>query len=172
MSSPVAPVQGATLSQFTTGSTTEVVNALRRALLDYTNDAGGSARDTLAERFWDGRARDRTVFPYAVCRLNTRNEGRYHGMRLDGALEIQVFGKPWAQQQSVNAVCDLFDQAMRCLVLQLHGLIICHGFQRDELPEGYGLVDADIVTVRLLYTLAIWPDFLTSLTRVLPPTTG
>ena len=44
------------------------------------------------------------------------------------------------------------------------GLIFTANVQRDELPQGSGAVDSETCTIRLLFTLAIWPAYLTSLT--------
>lgn len=165
-----APEQGGTTSQFKTGSMLDVKKSLRRLLLDYRNAGGRSAREILDERMWDTRARDnQPTFPYAVFRLQTQNPGTYHGMRLDGNLEVQVYGRPFSQQEAVEAVADLFDQCMVSRLLRRQGLIFCHGFTRQTLPVAGAAIDSEVVTVRLGYQLAIWPALLTDLTTVLPP---
>jgi len=170
------PEQNGTTVTPSTDSTTMVMKTLRRLLLDFQNSRGESARDWIGERLFETRARDAPlVFPYAVMRLQTENDGSYHGMRLTGALEIQVHGRPWMQQAAVYAVCDLFDQYMTGRWLSQRepsALIFCHAFQRATLPPGTAAIDSEVITVRLEYTLAIWPAFLTSLTYFLPPTTS
>ena len=171
-----SPVQGGTTAEFSTSSTEAVMKTLRRMLLDYRNARGETARDILKERLFETRSRDSPlVFPYAVMRLETSNGGLWHGMRLDGSLEVLVHGRPWAQQRAVYAVADLFDQCLLARTMTRgspRGLIFAHGFQRATLPPGTAPIDSEVVTVRLQYTLAIWPSFLTSLTYVLPPTTS
>jgi hypothetical protein len=171
-----APVQGGTTAEWRTDSTVAVMKSIRRLLLDFQNDRGESARDVLGERLFDTRSRDAAlVFPYAVMRLQTQNDGTSHGMRLDGFLEVQVHGRPWAQQTAVYAVADLFDQCMTARIVsqrEAKGLILCHGFNRQTLPPGTAPIDSEVITVRLEYMLGIWPSFLTSLTGVLPPSTS
>ena len=158
-----------------TTSTIAVVQTLRDILLSWENADGAKAADTLQgatdaqPRFYIGKTPNNLTFPYATLRLSTRNDGKYHGMRLTGALEVLLYGRPWTQLDIVNAVADLFDQAMLVTVESSHGLLFCFGSQRDQLPPGGDPVDSETVTIRLVYTLAIWPAFLTSLTRTLPP---
>lgn len=168
-----APVRGGTTQEWSTTSTVAVMKTLRRMLLDFRNGRGETARDLLGERLFETRSSDAPlVFPYAVMRLQTENPGTYHGMRLTGALEVQVHGRPWAQQAAVYAVCDCFDQCMLARIMHRRAIIFCHGFQRATLPPGTAPIDSDVITVRLEYTLAIWPEFLTSLTNVLPLSTS
>lgn len=162
-----APMRGGTTSEFHTDSTTEVVKTLRRALLDFTNHGGFSARDYLGERVFNGRAPDSGLkFPYAVVRLQTSNAGNNHGIRLNGELEVLVHGRPWAQQEIVELACDLFDQAMLTLVVnEGQGFIFCHGMQRFVMPVAGAPVDSEVITIRLVYTLTIWPQYLIAMTR-------
>lgn len=167
------PLKGGTTATWDTSSTVAVMKTLRRFLLDFQNASGASARDYLGERFFDGRSRDAALtFPYAVARLETQNDGTNHGMRLTGYLEVQVHGRPWTQQQDVYAICDLFDQCMVGRWMNQNGLIVAHGFSRATLPPGTAPIDSEVITVRLEYTLLIWPSFLTALTYVLPPSTS
>jgi hypothetical protein len=138
-------------------------------LLDFANPDGSSARDILAERLYVARAPDvPTAWPYGVMRLETSNDGSYNGMRLTGTLEVLLFGRPWAQMEQIDAVADLFDRCAVARILNTDGLVFAHGFQRATLPgSSYQTIDAEVVTVRLSYTLAIWPTYLTNLTRVL-----
>ena len=152
-----------------TTSLLAVTQAARAALLAYANPQGAMATDILFpdvnQGCYIGRAPDNPTYPFAVMRLNTRNAGRNHGLRLDGSLEIQIYGKPYTQQENVNAVADLFEQAMLLWIGNAagQGLVFSHGTQRDQLPPGPAPIDSEVVTVRLLYTLAIWPQYLTSI---------
>lgn len=166
-----APVIGGTTSTFRTDSMVEMAKALRRSLLDYTNKAGQSAREYFGERLYNGRAPDTgLVFPYAVMRLQTRGTGQNNGLRLNGDLEVLVHGRPWAQQEIVESVADLFDQAMLVLVMNKpgQGLVFCHGMQRTLMPSASSPVDSEVVTVRLSYTLTIFPRFLIVATQATP----
>ncbi len=167
MSNPTPPVQGGTFSDFSTDSTMAVKKALRRTLLDYTNPiTQRNARTIIQERLYIDKADNISTFPYGVLRLGTDNPGSYQGLRLNGALEVQLFGRPWRMQPIVEGVADLCQQCMWSAVLNRKGLIFCHGSERATLPPataGAPAVDSEVCTVRLVFTLAIWPSFLTSL---------
>jgi len=168
-----APQQRGTTATWSTESTVAMMKTMRRMLLDWRNPRGETARDYLGERLFETRSPDSPlVFPYAVMRLETQNDGTNHGMRLTGFLEVQVHGRPWTQQAVVYAIADLFDQSMVGRWMNRRGLIVAHGFSRQTLPPGTAPIDSEVVTVRLEYTLLMWPQFLTALTYYLPPTTS
>lgn len=147
-----------------TDSTNAVLATLRQALLEYENAEGVSAADFIADRLFQGRAPDNQDFSYASMRLNTRNDGGNHGLRLVGSLEIQVFGRPWSQYPDLNRLADLFDQAMTFYVANTQGLMACYAKQRDTLPTAGSPIDSETPTIRLAYSLFIWPRYLTVLT--------
>lgn len=164
-----APVQGGTLSTFATSSRTELVASLRRSLLDFSPEfgpqAGTTARAYLKERLYDTRGRDADIiWPYAVMRLDSEQNGRNNGQRLAASLEIQIHGRPWSQATTVNAIADLFDGAMLCLRMTSQGLAFNTTSQRNQLGPAGAPADSETVTVRLAYGLGIWPRYLTSLT--------
>lgn len=162
------PLSGGTTSRFTTDAFEALLATLRRILLDYTNENGDSARSIIVERLYQERAPDETLdFPYATMRLTSESFGTHHGMRLTGTLEVLCYGRPQRQLKTVQRLATLFDQCMLCLVETTDSLILCHGSRREPLPNGPAAVDSEVVTIRLTYTLAIWPEYLTSLTRVL-----
>lgn len=170
------PAIAATTATGKTASMNDVLATLRDELLSFKVDGegGDSARDYIEERLYQNRAPDGTPkFPYGTMRLAVENDGRNHGQRLTGTLEVFVYGRPHQQWQDVNDVCDLFDQAMLCMRARTQGLMFAHGKTREPMPPSYGAaaVDGEVVTIRLTYTLAIWPAYLTKLTRVLPPIT-
>lgn len=168
MTSP--PVAGGTVQTISTTSMNLLLALLRDQLLSYKSTSGTSARDSIGEKLYHGRAPDGTEpkFPYAIMRLSLSNDGENFGMRLRGELEVQVFGRPYTMQKAVNDLCDLFDQAMLGFVKTTSGLVFAKGKLRQPLPAASGEpLDGEVVAVRLLYTLVIWPTYLTSLTRVL-----
>lgn len=156
-----------------TSSTYNLLEALRRAILSYSPGENLSVSNVLGTdpdcRLYLVRAPDNTKFPYGTIRLETANSGRYNAMRLTGDFEILLYGRPWTQQRDVENVGDLIEQAMYEMIINSDGLVFCMSKQRATLPPGPDPVDSEVCTVRLLFTLAIWPAYLTKLTVVLPP---
>ena len=147
-----------------TDGTVALLTTLRRALVEYRGTEGAAITDVVQERFYQGRAPDNPTFPYGVMRLATRNDGRYHGLRLEADLEVQWYGRPWTQREALEGVADLCDQAMLLLLRNAQGLIFSVGAMRETLPLAGAPADSETVTIRLLYTVVIWPEYLTRLT--------
>lgn len=151
-------------------STDALLADVRTALLTFTppHGDGRTVDDVLDGRLYNTRAPDNPTFPYGTFRLTTRNDGRSHGMRRMGELEVQLYGRPWAQREVMEGVADLFDQAALCLVRGVQGLTFAYGSQRETIPPVGAAVDSEVVTIRLVYSVVLWPDYLTRLTRTLP----
>jgi hypothetical protein len=148
-----------------TASTNAICEAMRDALLNYENVDGDALRDILGENLYRNRAPDNLAFPYGTLRLNTRRTHGYSGRRLDGQLEVLLHGRPSSELEAISDAADRCEQAMLDFVnASPQGLIFTANVQRDELPQGSGAVDSETCTIRLLFTLAIWPAYLTSLT--------
>lgn len=114
------------------------------------------------------RAPDDRAFPYGTMRLEADNPGTYNGLRLNGTLEVLLYGRPWTQRELVENAADLIEGAMYDLLVNTDGLIFCHGKTRATLPPGGEPSDSEVCTVRLTFTLAIWPAYLTRLGTILP----
>lgn len=154
-----------------TSSTNAITSTLRDALLNYESDAGGAQiGDSITgaddkPRLWVGLAPDNAVFPYIVMRLDTRNDGESNGIRLTGQLEVQIYARPQSQQPVANDIADLVEQAMLTFLATTQGLMFQKARQRSTLPMAGPPVDSETVTIRLVYTLVIWPQFLYRLTH-------
>lgn len=152
-----------------TGSTSALYTTIRRALLEYRGLDETQVADVLgaepATRFFITRAPDDTPFPYGTMRLESTNDGKYHGMRLESLLEVQLYAKPWTQGDSIEGTADLIEEAMYGFLINSDGLAFCHGKQRATLPAGTDPADSEVYTVRLVFSLAIWPAYLTRLTQ-------
>lgn len=164
MTTPVIPSKQ-------TASTAAFYTALRQYLVNYIGPNEDALSDILASdvnnnpRLYIVRAADDIGFPYGVMRLETTNAGDHHGLRLEGMLEIQLFGRPWTQGDDIEHAADLVEQAMYAFLFNSDGLAFCHGKQRQTLPPGIDPADSEVYTVRLVFTLAIWPAYLTRLTQ-------
>lgn len=152
-----------------TSSTAAFYTAVRQFLLDYVTQDNTRLSDILGEdpdtKLYIGRAADSTKFPYGTIRLETSNDGRFHLMRLEGQLEILLHGRPWTQGDDIEDAADIVEQAMYEFLLHSDGLAFCHSKQRATLPPGVDPADSEVYTVRLVFTLAIWPAYLTRLSQ-------
>jgi hypothetical protein len=149
-----------------TASTNAIFDAMRLALLGFENESNVSLRDIIGENLWRNRAPDNQTFPYGTMKLTTRRTSGYSGRRLDGRLEVMLYGRPSSELEVISDAADLCEQAMLDYVNASpgQGLIFTANVQRDELPQGSGDVDSETCTTRIIFTLAIWPAYLTSLT--------
>lgn len=148
-----------------TKSTNATHDELRRALLDFENVNGDGLKAILGEKLYRRAAPANTKFPYAVFRLNTRRANGFNALRKNAQLEVQIYGRPASQLEAVSDAADLCEQAMNFYVDSSGGgLMFTNDVQRTELPQGSAPVDSETVSIRLAFTLAIWPAFLTSLT--------
>lgn len=149
-----------------TASTNSIIDTMRLALLDFENVDGVKLRDTLGDSLYRNRSPDNLAFPYGTMRMNTRRTPGYSGRRLDGKIEVLLYGRPSSQIDLISDCADLCEQAMLDYVnaSPLQGLLFTADVQRDELPPAGDPVDSETVTIRLLFTLAIWPAYLTRLT--------
>jgi hypothetical protein len=149
-----------------TNTTVAILTALRNFLLNWSSPEDGKKLSNILDvRLYQVRAPDNTVFPYGTLRLSTRNDGGNNGIRLDGSLEIQLYGRPFTMQPDVYRAADLCDQAMLASRESGAGFVITRTSQRDALPVGTTPVDSEVVGVRLVYSLIIWPTFLTSVPK-------
>lgn len=154
-----------------TSSTNATTTTIRDWILGYARDTDGMRVVDLLTgsdnkpRWWVGVAPNTAVFPYAVMRLDQSNDGRSNGIRQTCPLEIMLYGRPQSEQPMLNDIADLVDQAMLALLHHSQGLIFQQARQRTTLPIAGAPADGDTVTIRLVYTLIIWPQFLYRITH-------
>lgn len=147
-----------------TRSTNAFLESLRDALLTFENINGGTLADIIGDNLYRRAAPANMPFPYGVMRLSTKRSNGFNGLRRVGTLEVQLYGRPSSQLETVSDAADLCEQAMQFYVDSSEdGLAFVNDVQRTELPEGSAPVDGETVAIRLVFTLVIWPAFLTSL---------
>lgn len=148
-----------------TKSTNEIVETLRSAFLDFQNANGDSLKDIIGDNLYRRTAPANTPFPYGTMRYSAQRTRGYSGLRYDAKLEVQLYGRTSAQGEDISDAADLCEQAMLAYVNAAPGgLIFSDNVQRDELPEGGAPVDSETCTIRIAFSLAIWPAYITSLT--------
>ena len=148
-------------------ATTEALyKALRTQILDFVAE-GSPTPDTLAtsltgQGIYAVQGPDEVTYPYGVMRLqNRRTSGEYNGERETVDLELLLFHRPRNEQYPLEGLADIADEAMLRYVDNSAGLVFSRERQRDTLPAGTGPADREVVAIRCLYPLTIWPQYLT-----------
>jgi hypothetical protein len=149
-----------------TDSTVSLLTLLHERLLGYRGPTGATLGASLSAsdgsvRLYQVRAPDNAPFPYATMRLISTRDGGYKGLRAKGQLEVLLYGRPWSQHQALEGLADLLDQAMLFFVRSNDGLTFTQDATRTTLPVAPAPADSETVTIRLMYSVAFWPKFLT-----------
>jgi len=149
-----------------TASTNAINESLWSTLMNFENVNGDTLKGILgADGLYRRAAPANRSFPYAVMRLNTKRTTNFNALRKSAKLEVQIYGRDASQLPTISDAADLCEQAMNFYVNSCGGgLMFTSDIQRDELPEGSAPVDSETCTIRLAFSLAIWPTYLTSLT--------
>lgn len=149
-----------------TRSTNKILEALISAMLDFENANGESLKGIIGENLYRNRAPDNLSFPYGTARLSTNRSDGFNPLRKTGKLEVQLYGRTAAQLEDISDAADFCEQAMNFYVNASagQGLMFVSDVQRDELPQGSAPVDSETCTIRLAFSLTIWPAYLSSLT--------
>lgn len=152
-----------TTSTGNTDSTTAILGTLRAALLAYRT-ASGEGMPSVLNDLWIHRAPNQTVMPYGVLRLFGRQTSGAHNSRRETALfEITLSCRPVTQLPTLERVADWCDEAMTQYVAIAQGLMFSRERQRDTMPFAGPPVDSETGTIRLVYSLTLWPQFLVAL---------
>jgi len=163
-----------------TDSTSDLEDTLRTRLLTFAPMTGADLATTLGATqqaggadgalFWDA-APDRmtvagsttqAVSRWGILRLMNRRS-RTDGQEGEQAeFEVTLFGRPRSQKATLEACADLCDQAMLRFKSSFGGgLVGVWGRMRSTMPPFTGPADAEVVQIRVVYTLVILPAYLT-----------
>ena len=146
-------------------ATTEALyTSLRTALLAF-QPAGGATPESLGALLtglWVVQGPDNVSYPYGIMRLQSRqSSGEYSGDRETVGLELTLYDRPRKQQYAVEGYADVAEQALLRYRDVTSGLVFARERQRDTLPQGTGPADREVVGVRLVFPLVVWPVWLT-----------
>lgn len=148
-----------------TTSTVAIYKGLTARLLDYVPPSGGSLRSRGMKMWAGGYAPDPTAYPYGVLRLINNIATAPAGIRLAASLELMLWGRGrplWAER--LEDYADVCDQAMHHMAdPRAGGLVFTGARSRDTLPPLTEPVDREVVNIRCVYAVTIYPQFLTAL---------
>lgn len=148
-----------------------IEDALRTRLLTFSPP---SVTDKVADivgangLYWNRPPAD-AAYPFGILRLiGLRNGPGYGRERIQGSLELTLITRPADAQpvKDLHKAADLATGAMLWARLGDNtssgtGLIFLGEGVRDDLPPPIEPVDEQTFQLRLLWTITIWPRFLT-----------
>ncbi len=137
-------------------STKAILGTIRARLVAFvplTGTALGSAR-VYANGPLEGAA-----FPYIVLRLVNQIPD---GLRMTADLEAVVFHRPRSKAAEAEDMADVFSGAMLQWVdREGQGLIAVLDWLRDSVAPFSEPADRELVQVRMIYSLLLYPEYLT-----------
>lgn len=155
-------------------STPDIEAALRTRLLTFSPRAGLPLADVLGAAvgtsgadgalFWEAAPDTVTTKTprWGVLRLQNRRSDGDGAEREVAEFEVALFARPRSQKVTLEQCADLCDQAMlRYTETTTGGLIGCWGRLRSTLPPFPSPADAEVVQIRIVYSLVIYPAYLT-----------
>jgi hypothetical protein len=145
----------------TTDSTKAIWALIRTRLLTYVPPTGSTLTTTLGGRLYLTAAPDDAVFPYAVATLTRLQTPGYSGFRETWQVELQCYGSPRSTQWTIEGVADVADQAMLTWEDRTDGVAFGGYRSRWTLPPFPDPADRELVRVRCLYEVGVWPDLFT-----------
>jgi hypothetical protein len=147
-----------------TGSTQEIYATLRRILCDFVEPDGARLRDVLGtpERLYVRAVPGSPTFPYVTMLLDRTSTEGYNSYRETGRLDVQVIGRPEAQLTTVEWIADRVDRSLLSLRVASSGFLSCRARTRTTVPQFTAPAELNVVGVRLVFDLWLWPRVLTS----------
>jgi hypothetical protein len=158
-----------------TDTTSDLESTLRTRLLTFVplNGAGpvseilgttGTGSGSGGKLFWgrapdniDGRLAGSTdPIRWGVLRLKNRRAGMENSEREQMELEVMLYGRPWNQRATLEAIADTMDAAMLRYRDADSGILWIEARGRQSLPPFKEPADSDIVQIMLEYTLVVW----------------
>jgi hypothetical protein len=149
-------------------TTQAVVAAILTRLRDFTPTSGDDVDTLLGGRlYYDQAPATGSVspkYPYATYRLTNRLEtDGFAGMRETADVELLIWGRPRGTQLwTVERVADVADEAFLAWQSVSDGIAFSRFRTRDTLPMPPDPMDRDVVTVRCLYPVVLWPTYRTA----------
>jgi hypothetical protein len=144
-------------------STTALLTTIRTRLLDFVPADGGATLGTrLGNRLYETQAPADTLSPYGVYRLMNRIEtDGFAGMRETGDVEVMLFTRPRSEAATLDAAADVADQALLSWAQVTDGITFARFRTRDMLPPAPDPWDRELVVVRLVFPVVVWPTYRT-----------
>lgn len=100
-------------------------------------------------------------YPFGVMRLvNRQTGGEYDGIRETADLEVLLYHRGVTNRHALESLADTCDEAMLGWFIN-SGPAFSGARQRDTFEQPSPPAQRDVVVVRLVYQLVVWPGWLT-----------
>lgn len=144
-------------------STTALRAHLIARLRTFAPATGDAIEDLITGGLFAIRAPDNAAFPFGVLTLQGREQfGDDANLREEGRIELQLFGKPLKQSETVERAADVAEQALLNYSADVAGqLDVRFLVARDTLPPPPPPADREIAQVRLVWAYSWWADYRT-----------
>jgi len=159
-----------------TSATKAMYGAFRTRLLGYVPVAPLptvklSERARPVRLYSGGWAPDTAPYPYVLARFMNGDSATFM-LRTPFDLELLLYDRPRAFADDLEDVADVIDQAMKQFTARdpngVRGLAFSRGRRRDTLPPFTNPADREVVAIRMVFSLVVYPQFLTVLGTALP----
>lgn len=150
-----------------TTSTPVLEDTLRTRLLTHTRLSGSTLAEILGTapssgsdgKLYKVQAPDNATYPYGVMRLMNRRTSGDIAEREVAELEVMLFGRPRSQQATMEGAADACDEALLPRYVDASsGVVACTGRTRNTMPVFAEPADREVVQIRLVYTLIVYPQ--------------
>ncbi len=136
-----------------------VYSALRLRLITYRPDvASATLAELLPGGIHAGGPPDDAPYPLLAFRLyNGQESAGYAGARHGTTLEVQLFSRPRADSDRLEALADLTAAALTSYRDYTKGVHLVTLADRDTLPPFSEAADPEVITARLVFGLVLYP---------------
>lgn len=148
-------------------STVGIEDTLRTRLLTHERLSGATLATILGTaagagsdgKLYKNEAPDNVTGPYAVMWFKNRRPTPDVAVRQTAELEVQIFGRPRSMQATCEEAADACDEAMLTEYTDVSSRVIsCSGGLRSAMPPASEPADREVVQIRLVYTLIVYPE--------------
>ena len=142
-------------------TTKAIISAIRSRLLTHVPLGGEGTLQSRLTALHTTQAPDDADYRYAVLNVSRADSLGFSGFREDWNVEVQFFGRPRSQQWLVEGDADVADQAMRAWEKRTDGIWLAGYRSRQTLPVLNDAANRELVRVRCVYEVAVWPELFT-----------